>query len=104
MKILLFYTPVANAEEAASLGEKAVRAKLAACANSFPIQSVFFWQGNIEQDGEVVVLLKTTTEHKESLRQFLEKHHSYNVPAILSWEVEVNEAYGRWVEVETATG
>ena len=101
MKILLFYTPVANTAEAESLGEKAVRSKLAACANSFPIHSVFPWKGNIEKDGEVAVLLKTSTNHQDTLRQYLEEHHSYDVPAILCWEAEVNEAYGKWVEEET---
>ncbi len=102
MKIILFYTPVKDAIEAASLGKKAVALKLAACANSFPIQSTFFWDGSLQQDCETVLLFKTTAIKKEALKEFIEKNHRYDVPAILHWEAEVNDAYGQWV-IETTT-
>lgn len=97
MKITLFYTPVRDATEAESLGKQVLALRLAACANTFPIQSTYLWQGELQQEGEVVLLLKTTETKTVLLRTFLEEKHSYGTPAILSWEVEVNETYGQWV-------
>ena len=102
MKIVLFYTPVSNTEEAHTLGREAVHQKLAACANSFPADSSYFWKGEMQKDNEVIILLKTTIERQGDLRRFIEENHSYDVPAVLSWEVEVNDAYGAWVKESTA--
>jgi periplasmic divalent cation tolerance protein len=52
----------------------------------------------MKNDQEVVLLLKTFPEHNETLQTFLAKHHSYNVPCIMHWETEVNEAYGKWMK------
>jgi len=102
MEIILFYTAVRDAEEAEKLGKEAVALKLAACANSFPIQSNYLWDGAMQQDAEIVLLLKTSDAKKESLRSFIEKNHCYDVPSILSWKVEVNAAYGNWVIESTS--
>lgn len=98
MKISIFYIPTGSAEEAQQLGQKTVENKLAACSNSFPIQSIFPWEGQIQQDDEVALILKTFPEYNEALQSFLEKHHSYKVPCIMHWETEVNEAYGEWMK------
>lgn len=102
MEITLFYTPMRNANEAETLGKKIVALKLAACANSFPVQSNYLWMNELQQDGEVILLLKTTISKAVELRKFIEENHSYEVPAILSWKVEVNDRYGRWMEETTS--
>lgn len=97
----MLYTTVRDAREADTLGKEAVVLRLAACANSFPVTSSYFWEGDMQQDTEIALLLKTSDAKKDSLRSFIEKNHCYHVPAILSWKVEVNEAYGLWVEEST---
>ena len=101
MKIVLFYTPVSNADEANALGDEAVRQKLAACANNFPADSSYFWDGQLQNDSEVILLLKTSNHKQGALRTFLENTHSYDVPAVLSWEAEVNDSYGKWISEST---
>jgi len=98
VEITFFYIPVADATEAITIGDLAVSQKLAACANHFPIQSVFPWEGVIQHNQEFVLILKTLPSLKSSLRSFLEGRHSYATPCILCWEVEVNEPYKRWME------
>ena len=98
MQIVIFYTPVSSAAEASSLGKLVVEEKLAACANSFPSQSTYLWENTIQEEGEMILLLKTIPSKEKELSDFLEKHHSYDLPAILHWAVEVNEKYGQWVE------
>ena len=98
MVISFFYVPVGNAAEAASLGNLAIKEQLAACANAFPVQSVFMWEGALQQEPEFILVLKTMPHKKNALRELLESKHSYETPCILSWDAEVNAAYGSWVD------
>lgn len=97
MEITFFYIPVSNAAEAATLGNLAINEQLAACANVFPVQSVFMWEGSLQQEPEFILVLKTMPRKKRALRELMESRHSYETPCILSWDAEVNEAYGGWV-------
>lgn len=97
MEISFFYIPVGNASEAATLGNLAIKEQLAACANVFPVQSAFKWDGVIQQEPEYILVLKTMPHKKSALREFVESKHSYETPCIISWDAEVNEAYGKWV-------
>ena len=98
MVISFFYVPVGNAAEAASLGNLAIKEYLAACANVFPVQSVFMWEAIMQEESEFVLVLKTMPHKKNALREFLESKHSYKTPCILNWDAEVNAAYGAWVD------
>jgi periplasmic divalent cation tolerance protein len=95
--ITVFYIPTGSEEEAVSLGKMAVSERLAACANSYPIQSCYPWEGALQEDQEFVLLLKTIPEFIPALRRFIEEHHAYSTPCIMHWEAEVNEAYGQWM-------
>lgn len=97
MQILLFYIPIGSETEAKSLGLNAVEKKLAACANVFPIQSIFPWDGTIQNEHEFILVLKTLPSLKNKVSEYISVHHSYDVPCIISWIVEVNESYGMWV-------
>ncbi|MEP6793973.1 MAG: divalent-cation tolerance protein CutA [Saprospiraceae bacterium] len=97
MRILLFYIPAASNTEALSLGKKAIEQRIAACANIFPIQSIFPWDGTTQSENEFVLMLKTLPSLKDKVTEFISSQHSYEVPCILSWHVEVNESYGMWI-------
>lgn len=97
MQILLFYIPTTSNTEAISLGQKAIEHRIAACANIFPIQSIFPWEGNIQTENEFVLVLKTIPSLQNKVSEFISNHHSYEIPCILSWIVEVNESYGMWI-------
>jgi periplasmic divalent cation tolerance protein len=75
-----------------------IEKKLAACSNVFPIQSTYFWNGILEQGQEYVLLLKTLPALEVSLRKVAEVLHAYDTPCLMSWTVNVNDAYGKWVE------
>jgi len=97
LEILLFYIPCGSSEEATRMGRMAVEQKLAACANVFPIQSIFSWEGAIQSEGEFVTVLKTLPSHKEELAKYIAAHHAYKIPCIAQWKVEVNASYGLWM-------
>jgi periplasmic divalent cation tolerance protein len=98
VEITLFYIPVGSYAEAIALGDLAVEQQLAACANVFPIDSSFPWNGQLQHDKEYALLLKTMPSFTEPLRQLIRSRHTYEVPCMISWAVDVNDEYGKWVE------
>ena len=102
MTITFFYITVGSQTEALAIGKQAVESRLAACANVFGMQSVFPWKNQIAEEHEYVLVLKTMPDIASSLQTFISTIHSYSVPCILSWDVEVNESYGKWVAENTS--
>lgn len=68
-----------------------------ACANLLPIQSMYWWQGEIAREGEWVSLVKTIPEHWDTLVKVVNELHPYEVPCILKIEVTANDAYEQWI-------
>lgn len=97
VSIAMFYVPCENEEKARELGNAGVREKLAACYNCFDIQSGFFWDGAMQNDDEVVLILKTSRAASSDLHQFLVENHPYDTPCIAHWTIEVNGAYADWI-------
>ncbi len=75
-----------------------VERKLAACVNLLEVKSLYWWKGKIEEAGENLLLIKTSSGKSEELRRVIESEHPYSVPEIVELEVEkVNQPYLRWV-------
>ena len=61
-----------------------IEAKLAACVNLLPIDSIYLWQGKIEQDSEYQLIIKTDLNKFEQLAEKIKTLHSYEVPEIIA--------------------
>ena len=98
MLIVLTTTP--TTEEAETLAEKIVEAKLAACVQILPqMNSVYVWEGKIQKEPEHLLLFKTLSEKWEELRDYIAANHSYDVPEIVAIDVEkVSEPYSAWLK------
>jgi periplasmic divalent cation tolerance protein len=102
--IVVFITYPENSEgDAKNLAKKLVENKLAACVNIVSgINSVYFWQGNIEDDKEKLLIVKTKLNLFEELKQFVKENHPYTVPEIIAMPIIVgNEDYLNWLEDST---
>lgn len=98
MKLILFYITNGSEQSAHQLGRMAVEQQLAACANIFPIQSIFPWEGALQTENEFVLVLKTMPDMKDRLHDYIAQNHPYDIPCIINFEVEVNEVYGEWIK------
>jgi periplasmic divalent cation tolerance protein len=98
VEITLFYITTGDKETASRLSHQAVELKLAACGNIFPINSIFPWENAMQHDEEFALILKTVPALKEKLRAFIKRMHPYDVPCIISWDVDVNEEYYHWIQ------
>jgi len=77
----LVLTTCASLEEARSIAHTLVERQLAACVNIVPqIESVYRWQGEVEAAAEWLLVIKTTQDAFERLREALSKLHSYELP------------------------
>ena len=98
MSLIILYVPTANEKEAVRISRHLLRKKLVACANFFPIKSMYRWKGKIASESEMVLLLKTLKKNSNLVQKEIIKLHSYDVPCILEFPATPNGAFGRWVE------
>lgn len=97
MSFLLFYITHPDQATAERIGGELVAKKLVACANYFPIQSAYWWEGSVAQEGEWVSVVKTTLAREVAVEQYIEQEHPYDTPCILRTEVRANKAYEKWI-------
>jgi periplasmic divalent cation tolerance protein len=93
-------------ERAAEIARALVDERLAACGNVVPgLRSIYRWEGKIQDDGEALLLLKTTRARFEALRARIVELHPYEVPEVLALPVEAGSApYLEWIAAETGRG
>jgi len=75
---------VASLSEGQAISTKLIEAKLAACVNLLPIDSIYLWQGKINQDREYQLIIKTDLSKFEQLTDKIKTLHSYEVPEIIA--------------------
>jgi periplasmic divalent cation tolerance protein len=103
MSVNFVYITVGNQSEALVIGRTLVEERLAACINVLPaMTAVYWWEGDIEQSFEVVLIAKTKEELVPELIERVKRLHSYGCPCIVSWPIQTgNQAYLDWIEKET---
>ncbi len=95
------YVTCRDRAEAGKIAELVVKKRLAACANWFPVRSVYWWDEKLERASEVALVLKTTAGHVKPLVAAIKKAHSYKVPCIEALPIlEGNPDYLRWIRDE----
>ena len=99
MKPLLVLTTVGADFDARALAHTLVEARLAACVNIVErIHSVYRWEDRVVDDGEQLLLIKTTDARVDALREELFRRHPYDVPEFVVLPIEsTSEAYGAWL-------
>lgn len=100
---LLILCTCPDAESAGRIARTLVDERLAACVNRLPgVTSVYRWQGEIHEDGEVLLLIKTRRELFEALRARVMALHPYDVPEVIALEIAAGHApYLQWLRAET---
>lgn len=85
-------------EEARAIAGRLVEARLAACAQIVPVESVYRWRGKLEREGEHLIVAKTLAACLPALEKTVAETHSYEVPEILAIPVAWAHApYAAWV-------
>ncbi len=104
--VAVVYCTTPNAEVARSLARHLVSSetqRLAACVNILPgVTSIYSWKGTVEEDSEVLLVIKTRKQLLPLLAEEIKAKHPYELPEVLALPaIGGSEGYLRWVVEET---
>jgi periplasmic divalent cation tolerance protein len=101
--VSVIYSTIGTIEDARTIARTLVKEKLVACVNIIPkIESIYRWQGKIEEGDECVLLAKTTEKNVEKAIQRIRALHPYDVPDIIVFPpVGGLKEYLKYIEDET---
>ncbi len=102
-ELVLALSTAPDGETAARIGRALVDERLAACVSLVPgLTSLYRWQGQVQADAEVLLLMKTRRALVPRLKERLPQLHPYDVPELVVADVvDGLEPYCRWVRGET---
>lgn len=98
------YITTAGMEEARRIGRALVEARLAACVNILDgMSSIYWWEGEIEEGRETVLIAKTRADLVERLTAKVRELHGYDCPCIVALPISGgNPAFLEWIAAETS--
>ena len=101
-QICVLLTTLANEDEAQNMSRMLIEQKFAACTQEFTVNSRFRWEGAIQSETEVVILVKTAVDRVDDAVEAIKEAHSYDLPEIIVLPVTGGLAgYMDWVRSET---
>jgi len=95
--MVLVYITCKDKKEAETISMHLLKERLIACANMFSIKSMYWWEGKIEAQKEIVIIAKTLEKNYNKIKEEVSRLHSYTIPCILKITAEANESYDKWV-------
>jgi len=96
----LAYIICKDAVEAEKISLHLLKKKLIACANLFPIRSLYRWKGKIISEAENVIIAKTNEGNFDKIVNEVKKIHSYKIPCILKIGSSANKDFEKWADKE----
>jgi len=100
---LVVITTLGSEADARALVTALVDQRLIACGTVLPARSIYRWEGEVTEEPEVVVLLKTEAARWEALQASVERLHPYRVPELLALPVTHGlERYVSWLSSEVS--
>ncbi len=96
---LLVLCSFSDISEAKSCAKELVKQNLAGCVNVIKeVTSFYQWEGELKEDSECLLVIKTTRVNYENVELFLKAHHSYEIPEIIAVPiVKGSEKYLNWL-------
>lgn len=90
---------------AREIAGKLVGERLAACVNIMDIRSIYWWEGEVQDDEESLLIIKTSHDMAGELERRILEIHPYEVPEIIVLEpIHIYEKYLGWVLESVSRG
>lgn len=104
METCFVYMTAGSEEEARKIAGAIVSERLVACVNILPgVHSLYWWEGKVQEDQEVVLVAKTQKRHLGALTARVKALHSYTCPCIVALPMEGgNSDFLAWIVAETS--
>ena len=104
MSLIIVFTTLPTREQALALARELVDKGCVACAQISAIDSLYRWEGAIQQEPEYRLMLKACADQYEAIEATILAHHPYELPAIHALAVaRVYEPYGEWIQATQAS-
>ncbi len=101
-EFIIVFVTAGSDQEAEMLRKKLLVNKLAACVNKTNINSMFFWKDKVENEDEVLLIIKTKYSLYKKLEALVIELHSYDVPEIIALPIIAgSRAYLDWINEST---
>ena len=105
MAYAVLLTSLPDRAAAKRLAEALVAKRLAACVQMLPIESVYEWQGKIEEASELLLLCKIKRDDYAEAESMILSQHPYETPEVVMLPIEAGApAYLAWLEKVTTRG
>ena len=105
-EFLLVQTSCPDKESAVALAQEIIKKKVAACVNVLPeVTSFYEWKGDVKQDSEILLLIKTQKSRYLDLQAVICESHPYELPEVIA--VTITDAlpeFLSWIREETTDG
>ena len=96
---ILAMTTLPDAAQAQRLARQLVENRLAACVNRIRIDSTYRWEGELAEEPEILLLIKSTRARADALRAAVLEAHPYELPEFVCVPVTGgSEPYLRWLQ------
>jgi periplasmic divalent cation tolerance protein len=101
---LIVFVTASSEPQARRIARKLLQSKLAACVNFVPVDSMFAWKGSIQEEDEILMIIKTRTDAFDALADAVKSAHSYDTPEIIALPVVLgSREYMRWIDNEVTS-
>ena len=98
MKPVLIISTYPNKKSILKIANDLVKTKIIACVNISKINSVYSWNGKIQNSSEYIAIFKTITKNKTKLKKTIAETHPYTVPEIAEIDItSINKSYLNWL-------
>lgn len=100
MTMKMYYITLNTEEEARTVSYELLEKRLAVCTNWFPITCAYRWQGEIKDEQEIVLIVKTNSGLREAIEKVISHHITY-MNAIAELDVHsMNKNFLNWLDAE----
>jgi len=101
---LLVLTTCGNDEDATALAKVLVAGRLAACVNAIgKVASTYRWKGEVQQDRETLLIIKTTAPRFAAVEKAIRTHSKYELPEVIAVPVQAGSVdYLAWLRESVA--
>jgi periplasmic divalent cation tolerance protein len=101
---LVVYVTATSTAQARRIARRLLQSKLAACVNMVPIESMFLWKGEIQEEEEVLMVIKTRAEAFDDLMNAVKTMHTNDTPEVIGMPVVLgSREYLKWIDDEVTS-